>query len=172
MQDATISDNSVGEPTTPPSDTASRSIGSAASHGQSQDVPEETAQAPLSLVGQAKQKLAGTLDSQKESAAGYIESLAEAVQRSGDQFAGQQDWIAGAIGRGAAELNTLAGTVRNKDLGELAGQVQSFARRQPALFIGIAAAVGFAIGRLGKVVASDLSGDDLPTVPGVSNGQH
>lgn len=123
-----------------------------------------------SLANQAKQTLVSKLDDQKGTAANFVEQLAQTVQKSGEQFEGQQDWIASAIGRGAAELNALAGSLRDKDLGELAGEVQSFARRQPALFIGATLVAGFAVARLGKIVAGDLSRDDLPTVPEVRHG--
>lgn len=128
-------------------------------------------QPAASLGHQVRQKLAGTLDSRKSAAADFVDQLAQNVQRSGEQFEGQQDWIASAIGRGATELNTLASAIRDKDLGEFASEVQGFARRQPALFMGAALAAGFAVARLGKVVASDLSSADLPTVPEVGNGQ-
>ena len=134
--------------------------------------PAGDAGQPASLSGQARRKLAGTLDSQKGAAAHFVQQLAQSVQRSGEQFEGRQDWIASALGRGAAELNTLAGAIRDKDLGEFASEVEAFARRQPALFIGAALAAGFGVARLGKVVAGDLSRDDLPTVPEVGNGQH
>ena len=139
---------------------------------QSSSTSMEEAPPVQSLAGQARQTLAGTLDNQKGAAADFVAELAQTVQRSGEQFEGRQDWIASAIGRGADELNTFAGSLRDKDLGELAGQVQSFARRQPALFVGAALAAGFAVARIGKVVAGDLSRDDLPTVPEVGNGQH
>ena len=132
----------------------------------------DVAETASSLAGQAQRKLTGTLVTQKGAAANFVEQLAQTVQRSGEQFEGKQDWIASAVGRGAAELNTLAGSLRDKDLGELAGEAQAFARRQPALFMGAALAAGFAVARLGKVVAGDLSRDDLPTVPEVGNGQH
>lgn len=129
-------------------------------------------QPAASLGNQARQKLAGTLDSRKGAAADFVEQLAQTVQRSGKQFEGKQDWIASAVGRGAAELKTLADAIRDKDLGEFANEVGVFARRQPALFMGTALAIGFAVARLGKVVAGDLSRDDLPTLPEVGNGQH
>ncbi len=124
-----------------------------------------------SLANQAKQTLVSKLDDQKGTAANFVEQLAQSVQKSGEQFEGQQDWIASAIGRGAAELNTLAGSLRDKDLGELTREVQSFARRQPALFIGATLVAGFAVARLGKIVAGDVSREDLPTVPEVGHGR-
>ena len=149
-----------------------RTASTSTTAGQVPAAAGDTGPAASSLAGQAKQKLTGTLDSQRGAAAGFVEQLAQSVQRSGEQFEGRQDWLASAVGRGAAELNTLAGSLRDKDLGELAGEVQAFARRQPALFIGAALAAGFAVARVGKMVAGDLSRDDLPTVPEVGNGQH
>ena len=139
---------------------------------QARAIAGEAGQTASSLAGQARQRLAGTLDGQKGAAADLVEQLAQSVQRSGEQFEGRQDWIASAVGRGAAELDALAGSIRDADLGELMGEVADFARRQPALFMGAALAAGFALARLGKMVAGDLSRDDLPTVPEVRHGQH
>lgn len=175
MNDATISGAPQGLPTTPPSPDRPSNAGnaSAAAIGRTtQSAAGKATEAASSIADQAKHKLTGSLDGQKAVAADMIEKFAQTVHRSGEQFQGQQDWIASAIGRGAAELDTLAGTLRDKDLGDLAGEVQSFARRQPAMFMGTALAAGFALARLGKVVAGDLSRDDLPTMPEVGNGQH
>ena len=126
--------------------------------------------AATSLAGQARQKLTGALDGQKGAAADMVANLAETVKRSGEQFAGQQDWIASAIGRGAEELNTLATSLRDKDLGNLLSEAQNFARCQPALFVGAAVAAGFALARVGKLAAADLSRADLPTIPEITHG--
>ena len=151
--------NSGGMPGSTPADPSASPAVNAAASAQS-------------LAGQARQTVAGSLDSQKGAAADFIAELAQTVQRSGEEFEGRQDWIASAIGRGADELNTFANSMRDKDLGELAGQVASFAKRQPALFVGASLAAGFAVARIGKVVAGDLSRRDLPTMPEVGNGQH
>jgi len=178
MQDPTTSGVPSGMPAIPSAPDQSQGgagtpSGAAQGGGeQGQAAAGEAAQTASSLAGQAKQKLTGALDSQKGAAADMVEKLAQTVQRSGEQFQGQQDWIASAIGRGASELNTLAGSIRNKDLGDLAGEVQSFAKARPALFMGAALAAGFAVARLGKIVAGDLSRDDLPSMPEVANGQH
>lgn len=132
--------------------------------------PGDTAQPAASLGSQARQKLVDTLDGRKGAAADFVEQLAQTVQRSGEQFDGKQDWIASAVGRAAAELNTVAGGIRDKDLSEFASEIRVFARRKPALFIGAALAAGFAVARLGKLVAGDLSRNDLPTMPEVGNG--
>jgi hypothetical protein len=173
MQDHTISDlpNSTAE-SSPFAEHGQGANASAPAQGdQTTPTPDPTA-AASSLADQARQKLTGTMDAQKGTAADFVERLAQTVHKSGQQFEGQQDWIASAIGRGAAELNTLAGSLRTKGVGELAGEVQLFARRQPALFIGATLVAGFAVARIGKITAADLSRSDLPAIPEVGNGQH
>lgn len=131
---------------------------------------DQATQQASSLVGQVKDKAVAAASEQKEGLADRLDDLAQAVHKSGEQFAGQQDWIAGAIERGAAELGSLATSLRQNDVAGLFGQAKSIAQRQPALFIGASLAAGFAVARLGKIVAADVSRDDLPTMPEVGHG--
>lgn len=124
-----------------------------------------------SLIDQARDKASAAVEGPKAGLADQIDDFADAVQRSGDQFKGQQDWIASAVERGANELSGLAMSLRENDLGTLLRQVQGFARQQPALFIGASFAAGFALSRFGKIVAADISTDDIPTMPEISHGQ-
>ena len=134
------------------------------------DVATSAADQAASLAGQVKDKALAAASDQKASLADGIDGLAQAVHKSGEQFAGQQDWIAHAIEGGAAELGALATSLRENDLGTLFSQAKSIAQRQPALFIGASLAAGFAVARLGKIVAADVSRDDLPTMPEVGHG--
>lgn len=139
-----------------------------AADARTQASPGSAVEGNASLAAKAGQRLTGALDGQKAAAADMVGRLAETVKRSGEQFEGQQDWIASAIGRGAQELNTLAGALRDRDPGDLAAEIGHFARRQPALFLGAAAAAGFVLARIGKLAAADLSRADLPTIPEIA----
>jgi hypothetical protein len=138
--------------------------------GAAADAAGQAKDQASSLLGQAKNKVLGIASDQKDGLADTLDGLAQSVHKSGEQFAGQQDWIAGAIDRGATELSSLATSLRNNDLTGLVDQVKSLARRQPAVFIGACLAGGFALARLGKIVAADVSRDDLPTMPEVGHG--
>lgn len=155
-----MNDTTVGE--APGSQAANPATGSGPVVG------DDAAAKPASIVDQVKDHVASTASDQKDGIADRLEDVAEAVHRSGEQFAGKQDWIAGAIERGASELTALAGSLREADIGTIVQQVQVFARRQPGLFVGASLAAGFALARFGKVVAKDVSRDDLPTI----GGQH
>jgi hypothetical protein len=135
------------------------------------DVSEAAGQGATSLMSQVKEQAASTLSDQKDGIADRIDALADTVHQSGAQFEGQQDWLASAIDRGATELGSLATALRDNDLAGLFRQVQTVARRQPALFIGASLAAGFAAARLGKLVTADISRADLPTLGGDDHAQ-
>ena len=123
-----------------------------------------------SLFEQAKDKVVTVASEQKNEIAGRLEELAQSVHKAGEPFAGQQEWIADAIERGATELSALASSLRDHDVASLARQVKTVAQRQPALFAGLCLAGGIAIARIGKLVAADVSREDLPSLPEVGHG--
>jgi hypothetical protein len=57
------------------------------------------------------------------------------------------------LDEGVRQLGGLADGLKSRDLGSLMGAVESFARRQPALFAGASVALGFAAARLAKASA-------------------
>lgn len=156
----------------PPAGAAATGTSTSAPGGAVEQVKEVAGQAAekaSSLVGQVKDKAVSAVEGQKAGLADQLDSLAESVHRSGEQLQGKQDWIAGAVERGAAELSTLASSLRENDVQALFSQVQSFARRQPGVFIGAMFAAGFGLARFGKILAADVSRDDLPTLPEISD---
>jgi hypothetical protein len=134
--------------------------------------PATAAAEPATLTSQIKDRAAAAVSEKKDGLADRIEDLARTVHNSGDQFAGKQDWVAGAIERGATELGALATSLRENDLSSLLTQVSTLARKQPALFIGASFVAGFAVARIGKMVASDVSREDLPTLPEVGHANN
>ena len=177
MQDTTgTSPYAGGTDTTRPSGAPSisgtgSSPGSSSIADQAKSAASDAGGQVPSLVDQAKDKASAAAEGQKAGLADQIDGFADAVHKSGEQFKGQQDWIASAVERGASELSSLATSLRENDLGTLLRQVHGFARQQPALFIGASFAAGFALSRFGKIVAADLSSDDLPTMPEISHGE-
>ncbi len=107
-----------------------------------------------SLLDDVTEKAGSLAESQKQNVAGYLDDVAKAVHRSGEQLEGHQDWVAHMVERGAAELSVLANTLRTNDLQSLMGDLGSLARRQPALFVGASMAAGFALARVGRLAAT------------------
>ena len=132
--------------------------------------PDNGAQSP-SVADQVKDQVTKAADGQRGAIADQLDDLAQATHKSAQQFAGGQDWLASAIERGSTELSSLATSLRGNDINALLGQVQSFAQRQPAAYFGAAFAAGFALARVGKVVAGDLTSADLPKLPEVGHAK-
>ncbi len=98
-------------------------------------------------------------DSAKQDVADEISSVSSALRRAQDELrdGSPQERTFGAM---AGAMADLADTVRGKDLGELAGDLSAFARRNPVAFLGGAALLGFAGVRMAKASARARSADD------------
>jgi hypothetical protein len=159
------------EPTAPKSDSAEKTIQDSPVVHQAKNVADDATGQISSLVNRAKDKASAAIEGTKSRLADQLDELAGMVQNAGEQFEGQQDWIASAIGGGAAGLSSVARSLREDDLGTLLRQVHGFARQQPVLFIGASFGAGFALSRLGQIAATDISSDDLPSVRETYHGE-
>lgn len=100
-----------------------------------------------SFMGRVRERAAAQLNSQKDRATEGIGTAAHAVRQSTQQLREQRhDTIAGYIESAADQLDRFASRLKDKNVSELVDDAQRFARRQPALFIGGA----FALGLLGS----------------------
>jgi hypothetical protein len=77
-----------------------------------------------------------------------IGSVAEALHQAADQLNERnEDVVARYTDSAAQRIEQFADSLRNRDLDDLVGQAEQFARRQPEIFLGGAVVVGFAIAR-------------------------
>jgi ElaB/YqjD/DUF883 family membrane-anchored ribosome-binding protein len=98
------------------------------------------------LMDRVRQGATSQLGTQKNKATDSIGTVAQAVKQASQQLRTQQhDTIANYIDQAASQLEQFSARLREKDVGELVRDAQQFARRNPAVFIGSA----FAIGLLG-----------------------
>jgi hypothetical protein len=91
---------------------------------------------------------------QKNRAAAQVEQAAQSAHHAADALRdGQQTWLADLVQRGADELGSFAERLHSNNLQEILSGIESFARRQPALFAGASIAAGFALTRMARVAA-------------------
>lgn len=115
------------------------------------NTPDSNAQADGSqrgsgMMGRVRESASAQLSTQKNKATEGLGSVAQAVRQSTQQLRDQQhETIAGYVEGAADQIERFSQRLREKDVGELLEEAQRFARRQPAVFIGSA----FAIGLLG-----------------------
>lgn len=95
------------------------------------------------VTGQAKEQVTSRLAGQKDRAAQSLGSVAEALRMTGQQLR-EHDQTGGTlyIDRVASEVERLSGYLERNDVGQLVGDVEQFARRRPALFLGGAFVLG------------------------------
>jgi hypothetical protein len=111
---------------------------------KSEDISRVAREKAGAVWNDAKDTAGAKLGEQKDSAASSLGSFANALRKAAHESGSQdQDGIVRVADLAADGLERLSGTLRNKDLDTLVGDVESFARRQPAAFFGVAIAAGF-----------------------------
>ncbi|HEY3911984.1 MAG TPA: hypothetical protein VGM07_19150 [Stellaceae bacterium] len=113
-----------------------------------------TQSAALSAANERKQRVAEQVGGIAEA----IRSAARSLDRS------QTPTAARYADRAAEQIEDLAHALRERRWGELIGDLEMIARRQPALFVTGAVAVGFLIGRFLSV--SNRPADGMPMSEG------
>jgi methyl-accepting chemotaxis protein len=92
----------------------------------------------------AKDKVGEAVTQRKSIGADYIGSIADATQQAAMAFDNDLPQVAHYIRQASEQIQGVADNVREREVRELVGEVQEFARQQPTLFFGGAVVLGFA----------------------------
>jgi len=119
------------------------------------------------VASQATDKLKDAVDDRKSSGAEYVGSLANTMRRAAREFDTDLPIAGTYIRKAAAQVEGVSDTIRTGNLSDLMRNAQSFARRQPTAFLGIAVLAGFGVVRFLKSSAEDnaRSGTSATTAP-------
>ena len=102
------------------------------------------------VASQATDKLKDAVDDRKSSGADYVGSLADTMRRAAREFDTDLPMAGTYIRKAAAQVKGVSDTIRTGNLNDLVRNAQSFARRQPTAFLGIAVLAGFGVVRFLK----------------------
>jgi len=106
------------------------------------------------MASQATDKLKQTVDGQKNLGADYVGNLADTMRRAAREFDHDLP-IAGAyIRKAAAQIEGVSDQIKTGNFNDLVSGAQSFARRQPTAFLGLAVLAGFGAVRFLKSSAN------------------
>ena len=158
---------------------ASESAGAAASsssRGGSASSSDATAKERISNVaGQAGEKVASRLDTQKDRAADGLGSVAQALRQASDQLRGQNQGAAAHeyVASAANQVARLSDYLHSTNTREIVNGVEQFAREQPALFVGGAFMLGLLGARFLKSSGTDTySGQGYSGRPRTGSGAY
>jgi gas vesicle protein len=119
---------------------------------------ENLTQSAKDVAADAGEKLRTTLQDQKAAGADYVGNVANIIRRTAYEFDTDIPQAGHYIRKAAAQLENVSEAMRNRNMSEIVGNVQQFARKQPTAFFGAAVLVGFAAIRFLKSGSGD-SGD-------------
>jgi hypothetical protein len=108
------------------------------------------------VASQATDKLKQTVDGQKSAGADYVGSLAGTIRRAAKEFDSDLPIAGTYIRKAASQVEGVADSIRTGNFNDLVRGAQSFARRQPTAFLGMAVLAGFGVVRFLKSSANDV----------------
>jgi ElaB/YqjD/DUF883 family membrane-anchored ribosome-binding protein len=101
------------------------------------------ADAAKDVAAQATDRLKDTISEQKGAGADYIGNLAATIRRAASEFDDDLPVAGKYIRTAAAQVENVSESLRTGEFKDLISNAQSFARRQPTAFLGLAALAGF-----------------------------
>ena len=136
------------------------------------DKASELGAAAKKLSGDATEKIEDAANERKSMGANYIGSIAQAVDRAAGEFDTAVPQAASYMRQASHQIQDFADSIDGRDVRELVGEVQDFARKQPTLFFGGAVILGFAALRfLKSAPASSQHGSQVAMNPDGGNFQ-
>ena len=109
------------------------------------------------VAGQATHKLKDAVNDRKSAGAEYVGSLADTMRRAAKEFDNDLPIAGSYIRKAAAQVEGVSDSIKSGNLNDLVRNAQSFARRQPTAFLGIAVLTGFGVVRFLKSSADEAS---------------
>ena len=137
-------------------DVKDKALGLAAASSETiKNQASEFVDAAKDVASEATDKLKQTINSQKSAGADYVGSLAGTIRRAAKEFDGDLPIAGTYIRKAASQVEGVADTIRTGNFRDLVRGAQSFARRQPTAFLGMAVLAGFGVVRFLKSSANE-----------------
>ena len=125
----------------------------------------DLADAAKDVASQATDKLKDAVNDRKSTGAEYVGTIAETMRRAAREFDADLPMAGTYIRKAAEQVDSVSQGIKNGNLGDLVQNAQSFARRQPTAFLGIAVLAGFGVVRFlrSSAESSSTSATSAPT---------
>ena len=135
-----------------PSDTYSEQSNAA------EDVRYKAEETASTLVDQAQQVASAQANSQMTRAASLLDGVAQSLYETSTSMREQQPQIASVADQAASRVEGFSSYLRDHDMNDVVRDAESYARREPLIFLGAAFAVGFIAARFLKASSPSNGG--------------
>ena len=131
------------------------------------EVVEQVQEKAGLVAGQVRQQATTQLDQGRVQAGNTLEAVTAAIRQTGQQLREQdQGAIAQYADRAADQVERVYGYLGNRNVNEIINDVERLARREPALFLGAAFAVGLLAARFLKSSGGQAPGPGAGAMTG------
>ena len=107
------------------------------------------------LLGGVKQRVTSRVDEQKNRAADGLGGIADVFRTAGNELRMENETLASYVDAASDQMRRVADHIRERGVTDMIDDLNQFARRRPALFIGGAFLVGLGIARFLKSSAGN-----------------
>lgn len=115
--------------------------------------PRSTTRPSSGFAQRLKEDGRRTIEQRKRSAAQRVDGIAQAIERTGEQFSATEPTLADLASRLAGTVGNLATRLREGSIDDLVDDTRALARRNPGLFIAGGLVAGFVLARFVKASA-------------------
>ena len=105
------------------------------------------------VFGGVKHRVTSRVHEQKNRAADGLGGIADVIRSASQELRNENETLASYVDTASEQMKRFADQIRQKGVADLLDDVQVFARRRPALFIGGAFLLGLGIARFLKSTA-------------------
>ena len=139
-------------------------------NGSAQAAANGATAADSTLFGGIQQKVTSRVDEQKNRAADGLGGIADVIRNAGNELRAENEALASYVDAASDQMRRFADQIREKGVSEMMDDVNQFARRRPALFIGGAFLVGIGLARFLKSSGGNRNYDAFSSVDPMTAG--
>ena len=133
-----------------PKDEAARALKSSVA-AEVHDLSHQAKHVATDMAAQAKQSAQTKISNSKERAADSLGNVANVLRQTGEKLRAEDDsGLTEYVVRAADHVESASSYLKDRNFTDIVGDVGAFARREPALFLGGAFALGLVGGRFLK----------------------
>lgn len=117
---------------------------------RTREAGERAAGAARDTAETARRQAEHQAEGQMSEAANSLHQTAERLHKAAEDLSAQEGWLKTALHRAADSCDGASDYLSGRRLGQVAEDARHMARRNPAAFLGGAAALGFVLARIGR----------------------